>query len=51
MRGRRSVGKTSTNTWSASTDIALVQVGDDTQDEFLKEAAEPLLAKLRSASP
>jgi G6PDH family F420-dependent oxidoreductase len=32
------------------TDIALVQVGGDTQEQFLKEAAEPLLAELRSAA-
>lgn len=31
------------------TDIALVQVGDDSQDRFLAEAAPPLLAKLRAA--
>jgi G6PDH family F420-dependent oxidoreductase len=30
------------------TDIALVQVGDDGQDQFLAEAAEPLLEKLRA---
>ncbi|WP_067563039.1 TIGR03557 family F420-dependent LLM class oxidoreductase [Nocardia acidivorans] len=30
------------------TDIALVQVGDEQQDRFLAEAAEPLLAKLRA---
>ena len=37
--------------WQAGfTDIALVQVGDQGQDVFLKEAAEPLLEKLRSAS-
>jgi G6PDH family F420-dependent oxidoreductase len=36
--------------WDAGfTDIALVQVGDDGQDLFLKEAAEPLLEKLRAA--
>jgi hypothetical protein len=28
----------------------LVQVGDESQDLFLKEAAEPLLDKLRTAS-
>lgn len=32
------------------TDIALVQIGDEAQDRFLAEAAEPLLAKLREAS-
>jgi G6PDH family F420-dependent oxidoreductase len=32
------------------TDIALVQVGGDTQDRFLDEAAGPLLEKLREAS-
>ncbi|MCW2515092.1 MAG: luciferase family protein, partial [Mycobacterium sp.] len=32
------------------TDIALVQVGDEGQDRFLKEAAHPLLEKLRSAA-
>ena len=38
--------------WEAGfTDIALVQVGDEGQDRFLKEAAEPLLEKLRSAAP
>jgi G6PDH family F420-dependent oxidoreductase len=37
--------------WDAGfTDIALVQVGGDTQEQFLKEAAEPLLDKLRTAS-
>jgi G6PDH family F420-dependent oxidoreductase len=30
------------------TDIALVQVGDDSQDQFLAEAAVPLLEKLRA---
>ncbi|WP_245937806.1 TIGR03557 family F420-dependent LLM class oxidoreductase [Williamsia limnetica] len=29
------------------TDVALVQIGGDSQDEFLAEAAEPLLQKLR----
>ncbi|MDF9715636.1 TIGR03557 family F420-dependent LLM class oxidoreductase [Nocardioides sp. ChNu-153] len=38
--------------WEAGfTDIALVQVGGDTVDEFLAEAAEPLLEKLRAAAP
>jgi G6PDH family F420-dependent oxidoreductase len=37
--------------WEAGfTDVALVQVGDEGQDEFLAEVAEPLLAKLREAS-
>ena len=37
--------------WDAGfTDIALVQVGDDGQDLFLKEAAVPLLDALRSAA-
>jgi G6PDH family F420-dependent oxidoreductase len=37
--------------WEAGfTDIALVQVGDDSQDAFLREAAGPLLEKLRAAS-
>ena len=30
------------------TDLALVQVGGDTQEQFLSEAAEPLLAALRA---
>jgi G6PDH family F420-dependent oxidoreductase len=38
--------------WEAGfTDIALVQIGGQTQDLFLKEAAEPLLAALRVAAP
>lgn len=38
--------------WQAGfTDIALVQIGGQTQDRFLAEAAEPLLAKLREAAP
>ncbi|MEE6280987.1 TIGR03557 family F420-dependent LLM class oxidoreductase [Georgenia sp. MJ170] len=38
--------------WEAGfTDIAVVQVGGDTQDRFLEEAAEPLLARLREAAP
>ncbi|WAC91987.1 LLM class F420-dependent oxidoreductase [Mycobacterium sp. Aquia_213] len=38
--------------WEAGfTDIALIQVGGQTQDLFLKEAAEPLLAALRAKSP
>jgi G6PDH family F420-dependent oxidoreductase len=37
--------------WEAGfTDIALVQIGDEAQDRFLAEAAEPLLAKLREAA-
>lgn len=37
--------------WDAGfTDIALLQVGDDSQDLFLKEAAGSLLDKLRTAS-
>ena len=35
---------------SGFTDIALVQIGDEAQDLFLKEAAEPLLEALRAAS-
>jgi len=30
------------------TDVALVQIGDESQDEFLAEVAEPLLARLRA---
>jgi G6PDH family F420-dependent oxidoreductase len=38
--------------WEAGfTDIALVQIGGDTQQEFLSEAAGPLLDRLRRASP
>ncbi|HET8598931.1 MAG TPA: LLM class F420-dependent oxidoreductase [Segeticoccus sp.] len=38
--------------WQAGfTDIALVQVGDEGQDRFLQEAAEPLLKRLREAAP
>lgn len=38
--------------WEAGfTDIALVQVGGDSVDRFLDEAAEPLLEKLRAAAP
>ncbi|MBV9089064.1 MAG: LLM class F420-dependent oxidoreductase [Mycobacteriaceae bacterium] len=37
--------------WEAGfTDIALVQIGDETQDRFLSEAAKPLLDKLREAA-
>jgi G6PDH family F420-dependent oxidoreductase len=38
--------------WEAGfTDIALVQVGGETQQQFLAEAAKPLLDKLRAAAP
>jgi len=38
--------------WEAGfTDVALVQVGGDTQQRFLDEAAGPLLDKLRAAAP
>jgi G6PDH family F420-dependent oxidoreductase len=38
--------------WEAGfTDIALVQVGDQAQQRFLDEVAEPLLDKLRDAAP
>jgi G6PDH family F420-dependent oxidoreductase len=38
--------------WEAGfTDIAIVQIGDQGQDEFLREAAGPLLEKLREAAP
>jgi len=30
------------------TDIALIQIGGDTQDQFLSEAAQPLLTALRA---
>lgn len=37
--------------WDAGfTDIALVQVGDEGQDRFLEQAAQPLLEKLRAAA-
>jgi hypothetical protein len=37
--------------WEAGfTDIALVQIGDDGQDLFLKDAAGSLLEKLRTES-
>lgn len=37
--------------WEAGfTDIALVQVGDEGQEDFLAEVASPLLEKLRSAA-
>jgi G6PDH family F420-dependent oxidoreductase len=38
--------------WKAGfTDVALVQIGDESQDRFLAEAAGPLLEKLRAAAP
>ncbi|WP_028047759.1 TIGR03557 family F420-dependent LLM class oxidoreductase [Cellulomonas sp. URHE0023] len=38
--------------WEAGfTDVAIVQVGDEGQDEFLEKAAGPLLERLRSAAP
>jgi G6PDH family F420-dependent oxidoreductase len=38
--------------WEAGfTDVALVQVGDELQDRFLAEVAEPLLMRLREAAP
>lgn len=37
--------------WEAGfTDVALVQIGGQAQDLFLKEAAEPLLEALQAAS-
>ncbi|KNA92768.1 MULTISPECIES: TIGR03557 family F420-dependent LLM class oxidoreductase [Gordonia] len=37
--------------WKAGfTDVALIQIGADSQQAFFDEAAEPLLAKLRSAA-
>jgi G6PDH family F420-dependent oxidoreductase len=37
--------------WEAGfTDVAVVQVGDEGQERFLEEAAEPLLEKLRAAA-
>ena len=37
--------------WEAGfTDVALVQIGDETQERFLAEAAGPLLEKLRAAA-
>ena len=37
--------------WEAGyTDIALVQIGDSTLDQFLAEAAESSLARLREAA-
>jgi G6PDH family F420-dependent oxidoreductase len=38
--------------WEAGfTDLAIVQVGDEKQQQFLDEAAGPLLEKLREAAP
>ncbi len=38
--------------WEAGfTDIALIQIGDETLDRFLAEAAGPLLSRLRAAAP
>ena len=38
--------------WEAGfTDIAVVQVGDEGQDQFLAEAAADVLEALRSAAP
>ena len=38
--------------WEAGfTDIAVVQTGDEGQAEFLEQAAQPLLEKLRAAAP
>ena len=38
--------------WEAGfTDVALVQIGGETQEQFLAEAAQPLLQKLRAAAP
>ena len=37
--------------WEAGfTDVALVQIGDESQEDFLREAAGPLLERLRAAS-
>ena len=37
--------------WEAGfTDVALVQIGGDTQEQFLDEAAPPLLERLRKAA-
>ena len=37
--------------WEAGfTDVALVQIGGETQEQFLAEAAKPLLEKLRAAA-
>lgn len=38
--------------WEAGyTDIALIQIGDSTLDDFLSDAAGPLLERLRAAAP
>lgn len=38
--------------WEAGfTDVAIVQIGDERQDDFLATAAGPLLEKLRAAAP
>jgi G6PDH family F420-dependent oxidoreductase len=38
--------------WDAGfTDVALVQIGDESQSEFLESVAGPLLGKLRAAAP
>jgi G6PDH family F420-dependent oxidoreductase len=38
--------------WDAGfTDVALVQIGDESQTEFLESVAGPLLGKLRAAAP
>jgi hypothetical protein len=38
--------------WEAGfTDIALVQIGDESQQQFLDEIAPDLLQRLRSAAP
>jgi G6PDH family F420-dependent oxidoreductase len=44
------VGTVSAFWQNGYTDVALVQVGDEAMDDFLSEAAEPLLDKLRAAS-
>jgi hypothetical protein len=38
--------------WEAGfTDVALVQIGDESQQEFLDKVAGPLLEKLRNLAP
>lgn len=38
--------------WAAGfTDLALVQIGEEKQEQFLREAAGPLLERLRAAAP
>ena len=38
--------------WEAGfTDVCVVQVGDEGQDQFLEQAAGPLLESLRAAAP